>query len=376
MLKFAGITPSLRRCAFQRHQLPLARYQVRGVKTSTVDWKPIHTSKTPEDHERGDHPWARRFFLTLMCAIPVVSFYLGMWQLRRLKWKTELIAKCEDQLTYRPVPLPQKFTPEMCEQWEYRRVVVKGAFRHEEEIFVGPRVRNGVKGYLLFTPFIRKDTGERLLIERGWVSEDRVLPTQRGLQHLSVPRGDNVEVVCLVRKALPKGRFQWDKTDEESRVWQVADIPAMAAATGTLPVHLQAIEDFHNHHWPVADSDAAAAQSNGVRGTSWWKFWNTNSGSTVSEKEGNAIPASTPVQSRQSDAIEYSEFQFMREGVPVGKVPAVELRNTHTQYMLTWFGLSFFSTLLLCFAIRGSRGSAVSQSQLKRSKLKHARKNT
>ncbi|AGO10018.1 AaceriAAR028Wp [[Ashbya] aceris (nom. inval.)] len=375
MLRLAGITPSLRRCAFQRHQLFLARYQIRSVKTSTVDWKPIHTSKTPDDHERQNHPWARRFFLTLMCAIPVVSFYLGMWQLRRLKWKTELIAQCEDRLTYDPVPLPQKFTPEMCEDWEYRRVVVKGEFKHEEEIFVGPRVRNGIKGYLLFTPFVRKDTGERLLIERGWVSEDRVLPTERGLQHLSVPRGDNVEVVCLVRKPLTKGRFQWDKTDDESRVWQVTDIPAMAAATGTLPLHLQAIEDFHNHHWPVGDSDRAAANSSSSGSGPWWKFWKKNGGKTGPEGV-DAPMASAAVPSSQSDSIEYNEFQFMREGVPVGKVPAVDLRNTHTQYMLTWFGLSFFSTVLLFFAIRGSKGSAVSQSHLKTSKLKHARKNT
>ncbi|AET37497.1 cytochrome oxidase assembly protein SHY1 Ecym_1255 [Eremothecium cymbalariae DBVPG len=343
--------------------------QFRTVKTSIVDWKPIRTTKTPEDKEQKDRKWSRRILLTLMCAIPISSLYLGNWQLRRLKWKTKLIASSEDKLSYDPIPLPKNFTADMCEDWEYRKVILKGEFQHQEEIFVGPRSKNGAKGYILFTPFVRKDTGERFLIERGWISEENVVPTKRGLPHLSVPKGDNVEVCCLVRNPMKKGRFQWDKSDPGSRVWQVPDFPQMFAVSNTAPVHLQAILDYKDHHWPenepVTSEDTTAANKKHA----WWKFWTKNN---VQESQPIVSAATNPPQNSE---FEFSEYQFIKAGVPIGKPPKIDLRNTHLQYMFTWYGLSFLSTVYLIVALRNSRGSAVSQTKLKSEKLLHAKRN-
>ncbi|AMD21938.1 HFR083Wp [Eremothecium sinecaudum] len=334
---------------------------VRTVKTSTVDWKPIRTTRTPKDKEKENYKWTRRTFLGLMIAMPVVSFYLGSWQLRRLKWKTELIATCEDRLAAEPIPMPKHFSPEMCELLEYAKVKVKGKFLHDEEIFVGPKLRNGTKGYTLFTPFIRKDTGEKILIERGWISEENVLPTNRKLRHLSLPEGENVELTCVIRVPKARGTFQWDKKDSESRVWQIPDMPDIFASTGTLPVHLQALYDLHDHRWDETKSTVTDPKNNAP----WWKFW-TRSHATVE----------TPVSTRkfEDDDLEFNEYQFIKAGVPLGVQAKVTFKNNHLQYLVTWYGLSLLSSIFLIAALRKSGGSALSQAQIMADKLKHSKK--
>ncbi|SCU80147.1 LADA_0B05314g1_1 [Lachancea dasiensis] len=333
--------------------------------TSSVDWKPMKTSKTPNDKAHSNS-FTRMIFLGLMIAMPVVSFYLGSWQLRRLKWKTNLLATCEDRLTYPASPLPKSFPPDEAENWEYRKVRLEGEFQHDQELFVGPRVKNGIKGYLLFTPFVRKDTGERLLIERGWISDDNVVPTNRSLHHLSLPTG-NIEIECLVRVAKDKGTFQWDKEDSDSRLWQVIDISEMCAASRTVPLHLQALYDLKDHDW-THNASKLNTKASPPPANSWWKFWRK------SESVGSTDLTSSSIIPPISEDTEFNEWQLIKSGVPIGKVPKIDLKNNHLQYLVTWYGLSFLSTIFLIVALRRNRGGAVSQAQLKRDKLKHAKK--
>lgn len=344
------------------------------VRTSTVDWKPIKTKKTPtEGFQKKESRWGKRIFLGLMIAMPVISFYLGTWQLRRLKWKTNLIASCEDKLTYDPIPLPKTFTPDMCEDWEYRKCTVTGRFLHDEEIFVGPRVRGGIKGYVLYTPFIRKDTGERILIERGWISEEKIVPSSRNLQHLSLPQGDNVTITVLVRAAKDLTSMQWKKEDRESRLWQVLDIKDMTEMTHTSPIHYQALYDLKDHHWDEESKSEGIDNKN----QSSWKFWSKKKTETEPQQEESEKPHVNTKKVNTADSetgLEFNEFQFVKAGVPIGKAPKIDLKNNHLQYLITWYGLSLLSSIFLIIALRRGRGSAMSQDEIKRQKLKHAKK--
>lgn len=341
----------------------------RTVKTSTVDWKPIRSSRTPNEEEARGKGYGRKIALGLMFAMPAIAFYLGSWQVQRLEWKNKLIASCESRLAYRPVPLPKSFTPDMCENWEYRRVILKGSFKHDEEMFVGPRVRNGQKGYLLFTPFIRKDTGQKLLVERGWISEEKVSPDSRTLRHLSLPEGDNVEIVCLVRVPHERGSFQWEKTDKESRLWQVPDLYEMTQISGCPPIHLQALYDLKDHHW---EEDEKSMDKENPQQKSKWKFWSAKEAKSPDAGKLDTLA----VLPSSEGAPELGEWQLARAGVPIGKKPKIDLKNNHLQYLITWYGLSFLSTIFLLIALRKyRRGGAVSQAVLKKEKLEHARKN-
>ncbi|CCH60341.1 hypothetical protein TBLA_0C05430 [Henningerozyma blattae CBS 6284] len=341
------------RCLFSRQNDLLAKYKklnglngsimsTRNVKTSTVDWKPIISNKTPTNEDAEDeykhggkkhknYHIGKKIFLGLMIAMPITAAYLGTWQTRRLKWKTRLIATCETRLTYPIVPIPKNFSEEDLESWEYRRVQLVGHFENDNEIYVGPRVHKGIKGYNVFTPFVRDDTGERLLIERGWVSEEKIVPSSRNLKHLSTPENEHLSISCLVRVPHERGQFQWDKkSDDVSRVWQVPDILEMSKRLGCKPLHLQVLYDLNNHSERLSDS-------------------NTSS-------------------------MEFSEWQLIQAGVPIGQQPKVMFRNNHLQYIVTWYGLSFLSSILLVVAIRrGMKGKVITHAQLRKQRLDRAK---
>lgn len=337
----------------------------RNVMTSTVDWEPIKTHHSPNDKGKKEGSFGKKIVLGLMFAMPVISFYLGTWQLRRLSWKTRLIAQCESKLTYDPIPLPKDFQVDMCEDWEYRRVKIRGHFLHEEEVFVGPRAKNGEKGYILYTPFVRNDTGEKLLVERGWISEEKVSPDSRTLHHLSLPDAQDMEIVCLVRPPKERGQFQWAKTDRGSRLWQVADIYDIADSIGCKPINFQALYDLRNHSEWITKSE----NDSGSKSPPFWKFWEK-------KPEVQAVQKSDGLDDigKTSD-LEFNEFQFIKAGVPIGRRPTIDLRNNHLQYLVTWYGLSFLSTIFLVIALKKFwRGSVISQAQLRKDKLKQAQK--
>ena len=328
----------------------------RTVKTSTLDWKPIKSTHNPNAEETKRRPIGKFIVLALMVAMPITTLYLGTWQLRRLEWKTKLIASCESRLVRPPIPLPKNFTEEMCEDWEYRRVTIRGKFLHDEELFVGPRARNGEKGYLMFTPFVREDTGEKILVERGWISETKVSPDTRTLHHLSLPT-KTIEITCLIRPPKKRGAFQWKQKDPESRLWQVSDIYDMAQSVGCRPVHYQMLYDLKDHRSWMGE-DAPQSKDNGGEGISskLWRLVGKESSQKV-QPTANAIPDS-------EEGLEFDEMQFVRAGVPIGKRPVVDFRNNHLQYLVTWYGLSFLSTIFLIVALRKYRkGNVLSQAQ-------------
>lgn len=343
----------------------------RTVVTSTVDWKPIKTHHNPNAKSEKKSSFGKRIVLGLMIAMPVISFYLGTWQLRRLSWKTKLVAECETKLMYDPIPLPKSFTVDMCEDWEYRKVRIRGHFLHDEERFVGPKAKYGEKGYVLFTPFIREDTGEKVLVERGWISEHKVSPDTRTLHHLSLPTG-TIDIVCLVRPPKKRGRLQWAQEDTNSRLWNVADIYAIAESVGTQPINFQSLYDLRDH--PSWKTDMAAVKDHNLAsksGPSWWQFWKSNGDSSSSEKNNAPSKKGKP----EEVALEFNEFQLIKAGVPIGKPPSIDLRNNHLQYLVTWYGLSLLSTIFLVVALKKYwAGGVVSQAKLKSDKLRNAKK--
>lgn len=338
----------------------------RTVVTSAVDWKPIKTHHNPNDKSEKKGSIGKKIVLGLMFAMPVISFYLGTWQLRRLSWKTKLVAQCETKLMYDPIPLPKHFDVDMCEDWEYRKVRIRGHFLHDEERFVGPKAKYGEKGYVLYTPFVREDTGEKLLVERGWISEHKVSPDTRTLHHLSLPTS-TIDIVCLVRPPKVRGSLQWEQSDKNSRLWQVADIYAIAETVGCKPINFQALYDLHDHpSWKDTSNDTESIKN--ATGVSRWKFWKWSKQQPVKEEQVSR-------KSTDENALEFNELQFIKAGVPIGKPPTIDLRNNHLQYLVTWYGLSLLSTIFLVVALRKYwLGGVVSQSKLKSEKLRNAQK--
>ena len=100
----------------------------------------------------------------LMLAVLIV---LGTWQVQRLNWKSELIAKIQTRATAEPTSLI--VNPIDMAELEFKKVSVRGTFDHTIEFHLVNRSLNGNPGLHILTPFVRSDGGGTLLVNRGWV---------------------------------------------------------------------------------------------------------------------------------------------------------------------------------------------------------------
>jgi surfeit locus 1 family protein len=170
----------------------------------------------------------------LTALIPITAFVLGTWQVQRLDWKAKLIAKFEDRLVRPPLPLPPRIDPEVIPEFDYRRIVARGHFRHDQEMLVGPRMHDGDDGFTVITPLERGEGESTVLVNRGWIP--RKLKDQKH-RTSGVPKGE-VVVEGLLREPIPKNMFTPDNEPEKG-VFYFPDVEQMAELTGSQPVLIE-----------------------------------------------------------------------------------------------------------------------------------------
>ena len=119
----------------------------------------------------------RPFFWPTFFTVPAVILLisLGSWQLSRLAEKTELIAQFEQRSNASAISIFQVSKP--VEGFEFQRVVAKGKYLNQSEIYLTGRTYEGNAGFHVVTPFSTSDGV--ILINRGWVSEAYREPSAR-----------------------------------------------------------------------------------------------------------------------------------------------------------------------------------------------------
>lgn len=162
--------------------------------------------------------------LALLGALMALGFTaLGLWQVQRLSWKSELIARIDRQLRADPAPLPSPSQwPGLArERDEYRRLRAEGRFDHGRETLVRGASELGT-GYWVLTP-LQSGAGPWVLVNRGFVPQE-----MRG----QVPRGpEPASVVGLLRLTEPGGGLLQPNEPAANR-WYSRDVAAIAAARG------------------------------------------------------------------------------------------------------------------------------------------------
>ena len=174
---------------------------------------------------------------------------LGVWQVHRLFWKLDLIARVEARVHADPVPAPAPVTwPDIdATTDEYRRVRVTGRLLNDRETLVQALTALG-PGYWVLTP-LRTDAGETVLINRGFVPPERRDPESRREGELRDP----VTVTGLLRMAEPKGGFLRSNDPAHDR-WYSRDVAAIAATRGladVAPFFIDADGTANPGGWPV-----------------------------------------------------------------------------------------------------------------------------
>jgi surfeit locus 1 family protein len=170
-------------------------------------------------------PFRPTFWPTAI-TIPAILIMIGLsiWQVQRLHWKEGLIAERTARTTAAPIPLPPAGTD--LAPLEFRKVAVTGSFDHAQEFYLAARSQNGNVGYWIVTPF-RTESGETVLIERGWVPENKKLPAAR-------PEGQLAGTVTLdgiIRLPQVKTFFQ-PENEPAKNVWFYLSPAEMARAAG------------------------------------------------------------------------------------------------------------------------------------------------
>lgn len=149
---------------------------------------------------------------------------LGIWQIERLAWKRELIARIERQMQAPPQALPVPAS------WggigkpdEYRRLRLTGHF-DPREVFVQASTELG-GGYWVISP-LHTDDGGVVLVNRGFVPPERRATTEHQ-RAADTP----VQLVGLLRLSEPGGGVLRENVPASDR-WYSRDVAAIFAHLG------------------------------------------------------------------------------------------------------------------------------------------------
>lgn len=159
----------------------------------------------------------RTIFGGLLLLLFAAFVALGIWQVQRLAWKLDLIARVDQRVHAAAVAAPVSASADD----EYRKVMVTGTFLNDSETFVQAVTDLGA-GFWVVTP-LKAAHGTIVLVNRGFVPAERRGPSQH-----SQPSG-MVSVTGLLRITEPKGGFLRSNDSAADR-WYSRDVAAISAA--------------------------------------------------------------------------------------------------------------------------------------------------
>ncbi|BGO98675.1 SURF-family protein [Rhodotorula toruloides ATCC 204091] len=260
-----------------------ARSAPRSARLPSTPFASIrHASSTSFSQSARDKLRARPFLL-LVGLMPVFTFGLGVWQIKRLNWKVDLIHQLDDKLHQPPVRLPARIDTAAIPEFAWRKVFVTGTLDHEHSIELGPKTRDGQLGYHVVTPLVRGEGQDTILVNRGFVKREFKEAKDRPASLTNEP----VALVGMLRDQEAPNSFTPVNQPEKDQ-WVFANIAEMARYTGAEPVLVDQIYDDH--------------------------------------------PGKVDL--------------LLREGIPVGRSASIELRNMHATYAATWFSLSLATAFM------------------------------
>lgn len=240
--------------------------------------------------DRGRRPasGARRAWLAGAALMCICFIALGAWQVQRLFWKLDLIARVEARVHASPAmaPAPAQWTLISAQADEYRHVRASGVWLDGLATRVQASTELG-SGFWLLVPLCQAD-GTVVIVNRGFLpskaSDWQPAAPQKAANDgcaADAARAATATVTGLLRLSEPSGTVMRHNDAATSR-WYSRDVAAIAAAHGlarTAPYFI--------------DADAAA----------------------------------TPVA----------------DGAPVGGLTVIAFRNSHLVYALTWFALAIMA---------------------------------
>ncbi|MDO5641205.1 MAG: SURF1 family protein [Paracoccus sp. (in: a-proteobacteria)] len=169
---------------------------------------------------------------------------LGLWQVERLSWKRDLIARVDARVHAAPIPWAEaaRMPPDLA---EYRHVTLTGRFDHTRETLVQALTELG-GGFWVLTPLETADGA--VLVNRGFVPPGYRDPARRAPGQIA----GEVTLTGLLRLSEPGGGFL-RRNDPEGGRWFSRDTAAIAKARGisAAPCFMDADARPNPGGWPL-----------------------------------------------------------------------------------------------------------------------------
>lgn len=209
--------------------------------------------------------------------------FLGTWQIYRLQWKLDLIARVEQRVHATAIAAPDQhlWSGVNAANDEYRHVQVSGQLLSEQTSYVQASTVLG-SGYWVITP-LRQTDGSVVLLNRGFV------PTLNKMKAATQQeRSPIVSITGLLRMPEPGGGFL-RKNDAAADRWYSRDVAAIGKKHQLSPIAPYFI-----------DADATGSQSDAG----------------------------------------YKSLLASEHQAPVAGLTVISFHNNHLVYALTWYALA------------------------------------
>ena len=197
---------------------------------------------------------------------------LGTWQVYRLNWKEQLIARITARSTSKPLTLEQLGSLwEETKDVDYLPVKLQGRFDHTREMFYFNTL-NGQSGWNVITP-LSLDDGRILLVNRGFVPEKFRSANTRTTGQIT----GNVVITGLARNPVikkPNSLVPDNQPVKSEFFWKSQAQMARLASEGTsvriLPFMVDAGKDNVNAAYPIGGTTRISFTNNHLQYAGTW----------------------------------------------------------------------------------------------------------
>lgn len=161
------------------------------------------------------------FLLTFGLMGAGILLSLGVWQVQKLTWKQDLLARIDAQITAEPVPLNAAVEPDF---QRYAPVEVIGRFGDQHIRMLASRRTTGAV-YRVIRPFEVEGFGP-VLVDTGWQVDELEV---RGAPQVRLTLVGNLDAPNEADRFTPA-------PDLDANLWFARDVPAMAQVLNTQPI--------------------------------------------------------------------------------------------------------------------------------------------
>ena len=160
----------------------------------------------------------KKISFSIFVLLSIVLFCsLGTWQLYRLQWKLELINEIENGLNSEAVYFSKTNIK------NYQKVKFDGKFDFTKQIYLYSLNEKGTPGYDVITP-LKTNTNEILLINRGWIQNDKKADTKINKVNIRDFEG-------IIKKITKPNLFK-PENDIKKNIWYSLNLRDLMEFTG------------------------------------------------------------------------------------------------------------------------------------------------